>query len=102
MRRVLEQRATNFTGKAKAFVMNELNSTASALMKALESEESALLLDMDSAIAAYFPPLSVLMAGLLSPTILEFSYWNHIAQVVVVHLPILALCIFAAITDWKS
>lgn len=100
MKRILETRAENFTGKAKAFVMNELNGTASALMQALESEESALLLDMDSAIASYFPPLSVLLAGLLSPTILAFSYWNHIAQVAVVHLPMLLLCLWASYEDW--
>mmetsp|Transcript_124599 Transcript_124599/g.265766 ORF Transcript_124599/g.265766 Transcript_124599/m.265766 type:complete len:702 (+) Transcript_124599:65-2170(+) len=102
VRDILENRITGFAGKAKAFVLNELNGTAGALLRAVEAEEAMLLLDWNDAVAANFPPVSVLIAGLLSPSVLAISLYAHILQLILVLLPILGLCSWAIVTDYGT
>merc|ERR1719335_850678 len=45
VRNVLEQRMTTFTDKAKNFLLNEMNSTAGAVLKEMSAQEAMLLLD---------------------------------------------------------
>jgi len=102
VKKICEERAFGFVGKAKGLILNEIGSTAGSLLKEVGNEEAMLLLDFDGAIGSYFPPLSVLLAGLMSPTVLLLSYWNHVIQVLVVHIPIMTLCLWAAWQDWHA
>ncbi|CAJ1379068.1 unnamed protein product [Effrenium voratum] len=57
VRGILESRLYQFPDKAKTFLMNELNSTAGAVMRAVEAEEAMILLDLDNALSLNFPPV---------------------------------------------
>lgn len=87
-REIVESRANSFTDKAKDFVINELNATASALLKAIDAEEATMLLDFNQAVEASFPPVAVLVAGVTSPAILTLSFAIHVVQLLVLFLPI--------------
>ncbi|CAE8696144.1 unnamed protein product, partial [Polarella glacialis] len=100
VRSILESRLYEFPDKAKAFVMNELNGTAGALLKAVEAEEAMMLLDLDKAISSSFPPISTLLAGLVSPTILSFSSSALMAQLIIVILPLLAMSSWSIYEDY--
>lgn len=102
VRGIIEERVMTIKEKAKAFFLNELNTTAGQLLKAIEAEEAMLLLDWNNAVASNFPPISVLLAGLLSPTLLSLRQLAHMLQLVVGLLPILALCIWATIRDYNT
>lgn len=99
VRSILESRLYEFPEKAKALVLNELNSTAGAVRKAWEAEEAMMVLDMDKAISTSFPPISVLVAGLVSPTLLSFSHSALTAQLYLVILPVLIMCAWALWED---
>jgi len=101
-RNILEDRATGIKAKAKAFLLNELNSTARDILKAVEAEEAALMLDWNNAISTNFPPASVLLAGVLSPAIISTRQVAHLAQLTLGLVPILALCAWATIHDYKT
>jgi len=100
VKKICEDSATGFLGKARQLMVNELNSTAGAVMKETSSEEAMLMLDFDSAVGSYFPSPTVLLAGLMSPTVLLLSFYNHVIQVAVVHVPMMILCGWAAWEDW--
>merc|ERR1719247_46715 len=89
VRTVLENRAASFQDKAKNFLLNEM-----------ESEESMLLLEWNNAVESNFPPASILIAGVLSPTVINFMSFHHFLQMITVGLPMLVLCIWAMYTDW--
>lgn len=99
---VLESRMSSFTDKAKTFLMNEMNGTAGAVLREMEAPETMLLLDMDKAVEANFPPASILIAGVMSPTVLKLMSAHHFIQMVSVGLPVLALCVAAIVIDWKA
>jgi len=85
---ILQGKAQGFGDRLKALVMNEMNSAASSVGKALEADDCAAILEWDSNISANFPSLSVLLAGLLVPVNLSINYACHVSQVFLVLLPI--------------
>lgn len=85
---ILQGKAQGFGERLKTLVMNELNSAASSVGKALEADDCAAILEWDSNISANFPSLSVLLAGLLVPVNLSINYACHVSQVFLVLLPI--------------
>eukprot|EP00747_Dinoflagellata_sp_TGD_P183121 gnl/TRDRNA2_/TRDRNA2_37817_c0_seq1.p1 gnl/TRDRNA2_/TRDRNA2_37817_c0~~gnl/TRDRNA2_/TRDRNA2_37817_c0_seq1.p1 ORF type:complete len:797 (+),score=189.26 gnl/TRDRNA2_/TRDRNA2_37817_c0_seq1:358-2391(+) len=99
---IVDARIKGLATKAKIFFMNELNSTAGAILKACDAEEAMLLLDWHKAVAANFPSPSILVAGILSPTILSISLIAHVLELSLMLLPILILCVWAIIVDWGS
>lgn len=99
VRKLVEDRMTGFKNKAKGLLVSEIGGVAGALLKSLEAEEAMLLLDWNSAVKASFPPLTILLAGLLSPVIMTVAFWGYFAQMVIVMLPVLALSIWAKIED---
>lgn len=99
VRSILESRLYDFPEKAKSLVLNELNSTAGAVRKAWEQEEAMMVLDLDKAISTSFPPISIVVAGLVSPTMLSFSYSALTTQLFVVILPVLVMCAWALWED---
>jgi hypothetical protein len=102
VRNILEKRAESFTDKAKNFLLSEMNGTAGAVMREMEAEESMMLLDWNNAVEANFPPASVLMAGVLSPTVINFMAGHHFLQMVTVGLPLFILCAWAIWEDWHQ
>jgi len=102
VRNILESRLYQFPDKAKTFLRNELNSAAGAVMQAVEAEEAMILLDLDNALSLNFPPVSMLLAGLVSPTLLNLSYSALHLQNIMVVLPMLLLCGWASYEDWNS
>lgn len=99
VRSILESRLYEFPEKAKALVLNELNGTAGAVRKAWEAEEAMMVLDLDKAISTSLPPVSVLVAGLVSPTLLSFSYSALTTQLYLVILPVVVMCAWALWED---
>ncbi|CAE8623736.1 unnamed protein product [Polarella glacialis] len=59
-----------------------------------------MLLDLDKAMGSSFPPLSTLLAGVVSPSLLSFSSTALSAQLIVVILPILGMCSWALWEDY--
>merc|ERR1719498_414104 len=102
VRNVLESRMESFTDKAKNFLLSEMNGAAGAVMREMEAEESMLMLDWNNAIESNFPPASILIAGVLSPTIINVLASHHFIQSVTVGLPLFCLCVFATYVDWNS
>ncbi|CAE7760711.1 unnamed protein product, partial [Symbiodinium sp. CCMP2456] len=102
VRGILESRLYQFPDKAKTFVLNELNSTAGAVMRAIEAEEAMILLDLDKALSSNFPPISMLLAGLISPTLLNISMSALRMQNTLVVLPVLLLCGWAMWQDYGA
>ena len=102
VRNILESRLYQFPDKAKTFLRNELNSAAGAVMQAVEAEEAMILLDLDNALSLNFPPVSMLLAGLVSPTLLNLSYSALHLQNIMVVFPMLLLCGWASYEDWNS
>lgn len=102
IRSIVEDRFTSLQRKTKTFFLNEFNCTAGALLKAIDAEEAALLLDWNNAVAKNLPPLSVLLAGLLSPTLLTVRQIIHMLMLFFCALPIFVLCAWAIIYDWGS
>jgi len=99
VRNVLETRMETFNEKAKNFLLSEMNDSASAVMREMEAEEPMMLLEWNNAVESNFPPASILIAGVLSPTVINFMSFNHLVQMCTVALPLLILCVWAAYTD---
>mmetsp|Transcript_124659 Transcript_124659/g.399373 ORF Transcript_124659/g.399373 Transcript_124659/m.399373 type:complete len:972 (-) Transcript_124659:83-2998(-) len=87
-REIVEKDAMGFQEKAKVFLINELNTTAHALLKAVDEEEASMLLEFNRSLEASFPPVSVLIAGMMSPAILSMSVVGHFVQLFGLFLPI--------------
>lgn len=99
VRTVLEDRMSDFKDRAKSLVVSELNGTCAAVMRAMDEEEHKMILDWNQAIKVSFPPLTILIAGLLSPSLMTLAFWGYFAQCFLVLLPVLLLCIWAKIED---
>jgi hypothetical protein len=94
VRKILENRMNNFSGKAKSFLMSKLNVTAKDLMDAVDREEELLLLEWNEAVEATFPPASVVIAGLFSPLMISLNLVGHIYQGFFLFLPVFVmLCV---------
>jgi len=102
VRNVLDTRMSSFTDKAKNFLLNEMNCTAGAVLREMNAQEGMLLLDWNDAVEANFPPLSILIAGILSPTILNGMAAHHLLQLITVCLPVFILCAWAVVIDWNT
>lgn len=99
---ILETRVDTLQKQTKAFVLDEVNGTAGAVLNELGAEEAMLLLDPKKALEGNFPPAAVLLAGLMSPLIMALTAVNHILQAFLHFLPIICLCIAAVIIDEGS
>jgi len=102
VKNVLDSRMTSFTDKAKSFLLNEMNGAAGSVLRELDAPEAMMLLDWNHAVEANFPPASILIAGVLSPTVINLMSIHHLIQMVSVGLPILILCICAIYIDWAA
>merc|ERR1719498_350375 len=102
VRNVLESRMESFTDKAKNFLLSEMDGTAGAVMRDMEAEESMLLLDWNNAVESNMPPASILIAGVLSPTVINLMTSHHFIQMVTVGLPLFILCVGAIYIDFGS
>jgi hypothetical protein len=98
-RLVLEKRFEDFQDKAKNFLLSEMNKTAGSVMNELEAEESLMMLEWNNAIESNFPPVSILVAGIFSPTIVDFMSFHHLLQFLTVALPLFLMCVWAIYTD---
>jgi len=81
------------------FVKDEALSTLGTVLREAGAEEFMLLLNPSASAAANLPPVSILLAGLLSPVVLTISLIIHLSQVFLVLIPTLALCIWAIYID---
>eukprot|EP00440_Ansanella_granifera_P069105 gb/GFBE01074965.1/.p1 GENE.gb/GFBE01074965.1/~~gb/GFBE01074965.1/.p1 ORF type:complete len:680 (+),score=244.25 gb/GFBE01074965.1/:1-2040(+) len=99
---IVTDKVSSLADKAKALVVAELTDTAGSVARALELEELMLLFDSDAAVSSNFPPLSILLAGLLVPVNLTISMVCHVAQVVLVLIPVLCVAGYAEYADWDS
>lgn len=88
------------TGNAQKLVLSELSCTAGRICKTLEAEEAMLVLDWDAAVRANFPAVTVLLAGLLAPTILQLNLYGHVTMIALLLLPVAILCAWAAWQDY--
>uniref|UniRef100_A0A7S2IV82 ABM domain-containing protein n=1 Tax=Zooxanthella nutricula TaxID=1333877 RepID=A0A7S2IV82_9DINO len=86
-RTLVEERVASFSDKAKDFVVNEMNSTARALLKAIDDEDASLVLAFNEALEVSMPPLSVILAGIMSPALLQAQFINHLIQLLVLFWP---------------
>jgi hypothetical protein len=100
VRNVLNHRLDSFQHKAKNFMFNELSGTAGAILKEMQAEEAMLLLDWNTAVESNFPPMSILLAGVMSPSVLTVMAGHHLLQAVTVGLPMFCLCVAAIYVDW--
>jgi len=98
--KIFEDKAATFGDKAKALVLNELNDTAGSVARALEEEDFMALLEWDATIAANFPSLSILLAGLLVPLNLSVNYACHMSQLLLVSVPLAIALIWSEYADW--
>mmetsp|Transcript_20556 Transcript_20556/g.66590 ORF Transcript_20556/g.66590 Transcript_20556/m.66590 type:complete len:1005 (+) Transcript_20556:90-3104(+) len=101
-REIVETEVNGFQEKAKVFLINELNSTAKALLKAVDEEEASMLLEFNQSVESSFPPFSVLLAGVMSPAILGLSVVGHFVQLFGLFLPIALGTGWAAWEDFGS
>lgn len=97
---IITDKVTSLTDKAKAFVMTELTDGVGSVARALQMEEFMVLLDEDAALAANFPPLSVLLAGLLVPANLNVNMVCQLLQIFLVLLPVLSVAAVSEYADW--
>jgi hypothetical protein len=102
VKNVLDTRMSSFQSKTKSFLLNEMNSTAGAVLKELDAPEAMMLLDWNSAAEANFPAASILIAGVLSPSVITLMSFHHFIQMIAVGLPIMILCICALYIDWAA
>ncbi|CAE7740492.1 trpD [Symbiodinium pilosum] len=96
---ILNDKVGSLADKAKAFVMTELTDTVGSVATALQMEEFMVLVDDDAAVAASFPPLSVLLAGLLVPANLNLNIACHLLQTFIVLLPVLCVVGYSEYAD---
>jgi len=102
IRQVLDCHMASFKRNTQAFVIQEMNCAAGSVLKAAEAEEAMLLLDWDEAVATHFPHPSVLLAGLFTPILLMSYEIMHVAQAMIIFVPVLVLCLWAFFRDLHS
>jgi len=101
-RQIVEARFAGIQEKAKDFVVRELNDTAAAVIRAIDSEESKIILEFNEAVDASFPPATVLLAGVLSPAILSATFTFHMVQLLLLFLPIFVFTLWAVLEDFGA
>eukprot|EP00930_Biecheleria_cincta_P048994 TRINITY_DN34237_c0_g1_i1.p1 TRINITY_DN34237_c0_g1~~TRINITY_DN34237_c0_g1_i1.p1 ORF type:complete len:615 (-),score=174.95 TRINITY_DN34237_c0_g1_i1:46-1890(-) len=99
---IVESKLWGFPGKAKALLIDELAGALGTFLSAVEAEEAMLLLDLDKAVAANFPPMATLLAGILSPTLLGVAMAVAMAQLYIVIIPVVALSSWALWEDYAA
>eukprot|EP00429_Kryptoperidinium_foliaceum_P047997 CAMPEP_0176114552 /NCGR_PEP_ID=MMETSP0120_2-20121206/57525_1 /TAXON_ID=160619 /ORGANISM="Kryptoperidinium foliaceum, Strain CCMP 1326" /LENGTH=612 /DNA_ID=CAMNT_0017448783 /DNA_START=70 /DNA_END=1908 /DNA_ORIENTATION=- len=102
VRGVLMAHLLSLKNSVTTFVMDEAMSTLGTVLREAGAEEFMLLLNPSASATASLPPVSILLAGLLSPVVLTISLVIHLSQVFLVLLPTLCLCIWALYTDWTT
>lgn len=101
LRGMMEKRVESLTAKTKSYILNEMNDAAGALCEAVDAPEAMLMLDLDAAMAANFPPAPVLLAGLLTPCVLQVNKLMHMLQLFFVLGPFAVLCTWALVVDQR-
>jgi hypothetical protein len=102
-KRIVQERCDRILKKSTAFVMDEFVATLGRMFKALDAEEAMLLLDWrNESSSADFPAIPLLLAGLLSPMVLNVSVWVHVIQVVAIFIPIFVLCVASSALDFEE
>jgi len=96
---IVNDKVGSLADKAKAFAMTELTDTVGSVATALQMEEFMVLVDDDAAVAASFPPLSVLLAGLLVPANLNLNIACHLLQTFIVLLPVVCVVGYSEYVD---
>jgi len=99
---IVESKLWGFPVKAKALLVDELAGALGTFLSAVEAEEAMLLLDMDKAVSANFPPMATLLAGILSPSLLGLAMAVAMAQLYIVIIPVLALSSWALWEDYDA
>lgn len=102
VRNAVQTSISSFPGKVKTLVTDQLAGIFGTLLSSLEAEEAMLLLDMEKAVAANFPAMATLLAGMLSPTLLSLANAVAMAQLFVVIIPVLILCSWALWQDYDA
>lgn len=102
LRSLAESRVTSFAAKAQAFVVTELNEAAGEVCEVLDVPEAGLFLDKDSGGFDKMPGISVVLAGVLSPFVLQTMLMLHATQLLVVLLPYCCLVTWALYTDYGT
>lgn len=102
VRNAVQTSISNFPGKVKTLVTDQLAGIFGTLLSSLEAEEAMLLLDMEKAVAANFPAMATLLAGMLSPALLSLANAVAMAQLFVVIIPVLILCSWALWQDYDA
>jgi len=101
-REIVEARAMCFQDKAKDFVIKSMNDVSKDLLRAIDAEEAATLIEFNQAVETSFPPITVLLAGVLSPLVLSMSYTGHVLQLVILFVPVLVLTTWAILQDFGA
>jgi hypothetical protein len=99
-KRIIQDKCNRIMDKSSHFIVDELVATLARVFKALDAEEAMLLLDWSGDSSASFPAAPILVAGLLSPMILNVCVWVHVVQVVFIFIPIVVLCMGSIANDW--
>eukprot|EP00930_Biecheleria_cincta_P061641 TRINITY_DN47203_c0_g1_i1.p1 TRINITY_DN47203_c0_g1~~TRINITY_DN47203_c0_g1_i1.p1 ORF type:complete len:779 (+),score=194.43 TRINITY_DN47203_c0_g1_i1:71-2407(+) len=99
LRSLAEGRVAGFATRAQAFLMNEVNEAAGEVCEILDVPEAMLLLDKGSGAFDKMPGVSVILAGILSPFVLQTMLMLHATQLVAVLLPYCCLVTWALYTD---
>eukprot|EP00930_Biecheleria_cincta_P040356 TRINITY_DN27655_c0_g1_i1.p1 TRINITY_DN27655_c0_g1~~TRINITY_DN27655_c0_g1_i1.p1 ORF type:complete len:646 (+),score=197.96 TRINITY_DN27655_c0_g1_i1:58-1995(+) len=102
VRNAIQTSMYSFPGKVKSLVTDQLAGVVGTLLSSLEAEEAMLLLDVEKAVAANFPAMATLLAGVLSPTLLSLAKSIAMAQLFVVIIPVLILCSWALWQDYDA
>lgn len=100
LQNTVERAIATLSAKAQQLLMSELNCTAGSICQTLDAEEAMLILDWDAAVKANFPAITVLLAGLLAPTMLQINLYGHLAIAFLLLVPVALLCAWAAWQDY--
>jgi len=96
---VLGGRMMSFQDKARSFVVNEVRGAMATVLKMCDAPVAALLMDWERCSEANFPPVAILVAGVVSPAMLKVMSVHHFVQMVTVALPIMVMCIVSLVID---
>jgi len=101
-RQLIEARASCFQDKAKDFVIKSMNDMSKDLLKAIDAEEAGTVIEFNKLVETSFPPVTVVLAGILSPLVLSMSYSGHLIQLVALFVPVLILTTWSIIEDFGT
>jgi len=101
LHKVVQERVSKLPDRAKAFMIEEMNSTAKEVLQAVHEPEPGMVVDWTSAVMEGMPSPIALLAGVVSPMVLNILYIAHIVQCVfVASLMVLSACVAAH--DWNT